>query len=316
MKRFFIHLFLFVLIFGLLYPLLLFVWSGCFKDQDMKPNLFFAPASYGHIYTRLKEADTTSRVDLLFLGSSHAYRGFNTAWFRSKGYACMNLGSSSQSHLQTAQLLHRYLPKWKPRCVVYEVYHPVFGLDGSESAIDLHSNSAPDLAGLAEAMLTCNVLAWNTYFFSLPYFGLNYDDTINEPRRMLDDMYLDGGYVEKEYHTFRKAKHRDTIVEMRWMQKQAFYYNLGTIRNAGIPLLLIQAPVTRALYRSYLNTDEIDNWLSEQGHYLNFNKMLNLDDSLHFYDPHHLNSLGVQVFNEALLGEIESAYEGGKVHRN
>lgn len=309
MKRLISRLVFFILIFGLLYPLFLFIWAKCFSDQDMKPNLFFKPASYGHTFTRLQEADTTKNVDILFLGSSHAYRGFNTVWFNALGYRVLNLGSSSQSHLQTAQLLNRYLSKCKPQCIVYEVYYPVFSVDGSESAVDLHSNTAPDLAGLAEVFLTGNLLACNTYFFSWPYTAWNYNDTITEKRRVSEDTYFKGGYVEKDFRTFKYIKHRDTIIELCNVQKAVFCLNLRRIRAAGIPVLLVQAPVTKALYQSYLNADEVDKWLALQGEYINFNTNSGLDDSLCFYDPHHLNSDGVKVFNERLLQEIRARYK-------
>ena len=35
--------------------------------------------------------------------------------------------------------------------------------------------------------------------------------------------------------------------------------------------------------------------------YYNFNTLIKLDDSLHFYDPHHLNQLGVETFNAELI---------------
>jgi len=35
--------------------------------------------------------------------------------------------------------------------------------------------------------------------------------------------------------------------------------------------------------------------------YYNFNELITLSDSVHFYDSHHLNQSGVDVFNNALL---------------
>ena len=35
--------------------------------------------------------------------------------------------------------------------------------------------------------------------------------------------------------------------------------------------------------------------------YYNFNKIVTLNDSLHFYDSHHLNQNGVEIFNKRLI---------------
>jgi hypothetical protein len=35
-----------------------------------------------------------------------------------------------------------------------------------------------------------------------------------------------------------------------------------------------------------------------------FNTIINLDDTLHFYDSNHLNQKGVEVFNHSLISEL------------
>ena len=41
--------------------------------------------------------------------------------------------------------------------------------------------------------------------------------------------------------------------------------------------------------------------MQSYGTYYNFNEMISLDDSLHFYDSHHLNQNGVNIFNAKLI---------------
>ena len=41
--------------------------------------------------------------------------------------------------------------------------------------------------------------------------------------------------------------------------------------------------------------------MQDYSRYYNFNNLISLDDSLHFYDPHHLNQLGVETFNTNLI---------------
>jgi hypothetical protein len=74
----------------------------------------------------------------------------------------------------------------------------------------------------------------------------------------------------------------------------------------GIELILIQAPVTKATYKAYTNNQFFDEEMKKYGPYLNFNERINLNDSLDFFDGHHLNQNGVVKFNKALMEELFS----------
>ncbi len=66
----------------ILYVLLIYIGEE-FLSRKFKPNINY---KINHNYLRLKEVKNTSDVDLLFLGSSHAYRGFDTRLFKEAGY--------------------------------------------------------------------------------------------------------------------------------------------------------------------------------------------------------------------------------------
>ena len=87
--------------------------------------------------TRLNEVKNIKNIDILFLGSSHTYRGFDTRVFKKNGYNSFNLGSSSQSPIQTLTLTKRYLNQLNPKLIVYEVYPTTFTIDGIESSLDI-----------------------------------------------------------------------------------------------------------------------------------------------------------------------------------
>ena len=52
------------------------------------------------MYLRKIDADTTINIDVLVLGSSHAYRGFDPRIFKKAGIKLFNFGSSGQTLLQ------------------------------------------------------------------------------------------------------------------------------------------------------------------------------------------------------------------------
>ena len=108
--------------------------------NSLHPNLRYHPGSGGFLFSRLKEVKTQNNIDLLILGSSHAYRGFDTRIFNNEGINAFNLGSSAQTPVQTNYLLKTYLKQLKPKVVLYEVYPETFTFDGVEAEMDLISN--------------------------------------------------------------------------------------------------------------------------------------------------------------------------------
>ena len=77
------------------------------------------------------------------------------------------------------------------------------------------------------------------------------------------------------------------------------------LEKRNINFVLVFVPVTAALYNSFENVDSFDStMISTTRQYYNFNKSPFLDDSLHFYDAHHLNQLGVDSINRKLSNLI------------
>ena len=143
MRKFIKKISLFILFSSLFYLIVLFVWASYLPDA-FKPNINYRIGSYGHSFSRLKEVEQAKDVDIVFVGSSHAYRGFDPRIFKKEGFSCFNLGSGSQTPFQTKLLLDRYLDQLNPHVLVYEVYPATFTLDGVESAVDLLSNGKID----------------------------------------------------------------------------------------------------------------------------------------------------------------------------
>src|SRR5690606_10648065 len=131
---------IFVLIF---YVVILSFWSWKMPDF-MAKNVRNCIGCYGHLNTRVKEIPNYKNVDILILGSSHAYRGFDTRIFKRNGIKAFNLGSSSQSPIQSHVLLSQYLDDLNPKLIVLEVYVGTLEIDGVESSLDLAANNKMD----------------------------------------------------------------------------------------------------------------------------------------------------------------------------
>ncbi|GAA5026444.1 hypothetical protein GCM10011506_12030 [Marivirga lumbricoides] len=312
MYKFLIKLLILLFFFVPIY--IIFIGSVHLSSLDsLKANIKFKKGGNGHLFTRLKEADTIKNIDILVLGSSHAYRGIDPRVFERAGYKLFNLGSSSQSHIQTEFLVKEYLERLNPKIVLYEVYPNVFQNDGFESFIDLASNYRNPLGLWRMALKINSIPVYNTWIASLFDYAFNNSINFNEAIIKKDDIYISGGYVEKKKqmnNSIEELNSRKT--EINNLQIESFESTIEFLNKKRIPTLLIQAPITSENYEHLHNRREFDNFFENYvkgdkvENYINYNNQkLPLDNSLHFYDSHHLNQDGVEVFNEFLLKSVK-----------
>jgi hypothetical protein len=301
--KFIKSLFIFGIVAILGYVVLVCIW-GEFLPEQWRKNLNYKTGSGGNVYSRLEEAKTYGNTDVVFLGSSHTYRGFDPRIFEKHGYRAFNLGSSSQTPVQTLVLVNRYIDQLDPEVIIYEVYPGSFTGDGVESALDLIANDKNDLESIKMALKTKHIKVFNTliYGFFRDLTGLNkgFKDTVNAG----NDRYISGGFVESDVKYYKNAAQPEKLLEFKDMQFKSFEKVCNEIKSRGIRLVLVEAPVGKEFYKAYKNKDVFDKKMESLGDYYNFNEIMEVDDSLHFYDAHHLNQIGVELFNEKLIDLI------------
>ena len=300
MKKFITSILSFIPLALVVYIVLVCVWGSNFPTRH-RPNLIYSPGSWGHIFSRMKEVKTYKDVDILFLGSSHAYRGFDVRKFDSLGLKTFNLGTSAQTPIQTKALLKRYLKQLNPDTIIYEMSPILLSYEPVESTLSLISNDKNDLHTLEMVLDINHVKTYNTAIYATyrDFRGLN--DDFKENKSRADDLYIPGGYVQKRMKRYKYRKHKDKKLEPKSIQLRAFRSIVEMIRNQDIELILVQTPTTKSLYESHIGNDEFDEKMGDISTYYNFNELLQLDDSIHFYDTHHLNQDGVDIFNAALI---------------
>lgn len=285
------------------YVLLLIVW-GEFMPRPLKKNLFNNIGGYGHTFSRLKEIKKLTNVDILFLGSSHTYRTFDNRIFEIEGLKIFNLGTNAQTAIQTEVLLERHLKRLNPKIVIYEVYPGNLTSDGIESAINILNNDKIDFEALKMTLSYNHIKTYNALIFSIYSDLINKKIKYKEPNKKYGDTYISGGYVEKELKLFAYKKHKKRAWILEEKQIKSFEKNIELIKATGAKLILVQAPITKNLYNAYSNNDYYDSLISTYGDYYNFNKIITIDDSLHFYDHHHLNKKGVELFNKKFIDDL------------
>lgn len=311
--KLFWKIFKFALPVPFIWALLVFLYGSLIPAAYQK-NLRYASAG-GFAHSRFSEADTTRNIDLLVLGSSHAYRGFDPRIFAKHGIKMFNMGTSAQRTIQTKYLVEEYLDKLRPRMVLFEVSSMNFTGDGLESALDIcYSVREPDLDLLEMVFEVNQVKAYNTFLFAVLNSFLGKEP--KKEQRMKGDKYISGGYVESNLVIADAASLHEPLparqIDIRnTRHAEAFEEILALLEERKVPVILVQAPTSEAHRSSIGNEGEIDAYFASFPGvpYYNFNKYVSLDDSC-FFDIHHLNQRGVSEFNNALIRKLHSPLLG------
>ena len=297
MKSFVKHSIAFLGFSSLIYLILIFVW-GSVMPIWLNSNLIFKQRG-GHLHSRLSEVNKYQNVDILFLGSSHAYRGFDTRIFKESGIHSFNLGSSSQAPVQSLLLLKKYIDNLQPKKIIFEVCPQSLSSDGIESALDIISNDKIDFQTIKMAIDLNHIKVYNTLIYSSIRQLLKLDKDFVEAQNIGKDTYISGGYVQRDDVQFEYQSPLEKNIKPEQMAD--FKELVSWVKSQDIELILVQAPVTTSEYDSYVDNTGFDKLMQDYSSYYNFNTLIILDDSLHFYDPHHLNQLGVETFNAELI---------------
>lgn len=274
--------------------------------SPVKKNLRYRLKPDGHTFSRLKELRETGGVDLIFLGSSHTYRGFDNRIFEKEGLTTFNLGSNSQTPIQTEYFLNSYLDSLNPKVVVFEVCPFVFNLDGVESSMEIIANDALNDHTLNLVLKQNHLKVYNALIFTIyrRYFYNDLEDT-KENIKNNNDTYVSGGFVDIKLFYYKK----EDFESQQWLpnikQMKSFARIVDMLEEKNIELVLVQAPVTSDLYNSYENNLEFDQEMKKHATYYNFNESLKLTDSIHFFDFHHLNRNGIELFNHEILDMLK-----------
>lgn len=309
MKQFILRFVGFIGFAFIAYVALLAFWGNGLQGKYHK-NLRYKQGLTGFMNTRLKEADTTKNIDVLFLGSSHTYRGFDGRIFKDAGLRTFNLGSSNQTPLQTELLLQQYLGRFEPKLVIYEVFPDNFEMDGVESAVDVISNTQHYVYAAWYALAVNHVMVYNTCVYGALRKLFYNDLQFKEDSCVGLDTYVSGGFVERKIEGPRQMETPPTQTlnwKMRAKQLDAFDRSLNYLKERGVQVLLVQAPVAKDFYGIYANYPYTDSLFATKGNYLNFNYIdsLNYSDAEDFYDAHHLSATGVKKFNKSLLDYLK-----------
>lgn len=305
-KKFIYRILFFSVVSAFLYVLFLLVF-GEFVNGVFLKNLNYKLKASGFTDLRVKDVENYKDVDILFIGSSHVYRGFDTRVVDEYGYKSFNLGTSSQSHIQSYILLKRYIEILNPKMIVYDVYPTIFNTDGVESSLDLLLNDSIDIEMFNTVIKQNNLKLYNTliYSFIKQFFNSKITFTNKEEENSL---YISGGFVESNKFFNNNNNKANNINKKEWQPKEIqidyFEKSIDLINSKNVELILVQIPVNKSISNKYSNKKEYENYFINKAIYYNFNNLIEMDDRNDFYDIRHLNTKGADKFTHFFMKEI------------
>lgn len=272
--------------------------------SPLRMNLKSREGTDDNALMKIRDIENVKNLDVLFIGSSHAYRSFDPRIWKKRGYKSFNLGTSSQTHIHTGLLLNEYIDSLNPRVVVYEVYPDMFANRGVEAnSIFLSYNICYDQ--MAQTVLQAKSLkSFNEYIFATYRRIKNSNEIIPIQVDTTFQRYVSHGFVERKNNDFHDIVPftKGALLEN---QVSAFRENINFLMDNEIRIVLVRAPVTSVEVNRFPDLEGFNDIMDDYDYYFDYSNMIELEDSFHFYDYHHLNQKGVELFNPIFIDTLE-----------
>lgn len=293
---------------------------------------------------RWKEFYNQKNIDIVFLGSSHAYRSFDPENFDMK-LKCntFNLGSSNQSAIESYFALKETLRCYKPKLIVLENYWVLYekyeSFNAATCIYDYLKNSPVKFDMLINAFTPDQYL--KAIFLSVRYHN-NYKDIqiikenvankivdkdqLTTKKSKTEEVYKAKGYVaNKNVATFKQLNEENFFKNNapgEWDEKRFLYLNkiIKLCKEKNVPLVLITAPLPPTTMKIVKNYDIIHKKFNDIANqynidYIDYN-LINRDleflSDKDFKDDHHLNVEGANIMNQHLVNILRDVLQKKK----
>jgi hypothetical protein len=292
-----------------MYLTLLFVFS---KIRIGESNLLLHTNDFYHLkggetYKKFNDFDHQKQYDIIFLGSSRAYRGYDPALFEKQNLTCWNLGTSAQILRNTRIVMNHYVHSTNCKMVIIDIFPAALNTPGLESSSDLITNLSLDAAAREVALnmkdsrminLWLNRWMSNSVSVTLPpedYKGAGFSTRFDSMPE--ETLAYDAENNQKELQISD-----DQLQELKLIAQLA--------KDKKVPLLFVISPTSTKfstkIYQSFLayirpilNENNVPLW--------DYAKNLEVNTPEHFYDDSHMNYYGVQVFNQRLIEDLKKS---------
>ncbi len=249
---------------------------------------------------RYEEVSRSEKVDLVILGSSHAYRGYDTRIFESSGSKSLNLGSSSQTPILTEAIYRNYIDKLSPDIIILDIYPVLFTRNPEEGQLNILPLMYKNSHFIKSSFKSFDIRVFN----SLIYFQVFGNRNAVKYKKSENEEYIPGGYISTKRVSTESKKYLPASLKIEEKNIEALKNIVADAERRGIQVFLFQSPLPEARYKSYTNNKEIDRIMQSIGTYYNYNDVGFLSNDC-FFDDSHINQKGVDIYNKWVLDKIK-----------
>lgn len=251
---------------------------------------------------RFADFDPKQRWDVIIIGSSHAYQGYDPAPFLSIGVQSYDLGSLAQTPLNTYHIIKQYLDSSNCRLLIFDVYEGAFQGSGLESTADLSLNMSATDAVLGMAWDLQDLRALNLITLRLTMPKLKQEHGTLPKQRF--------GFISSPDSAKVPLVHAKVALPQPLEQQFArFEACLRLCRERGIRVVVsshyARVGTDTLLHERFAR--RIESTLAGSGiPYLDYSFAPGISDLDNFADHSHLNAAGARIFTGHLVDSLEA----------
>jgi len=256
----------------------------------------------GQEYRICKDWKGSSDNDLLVIGSSHAYRGYDPRIFQRNGIDMYSAGSGFQNTLASFVLLENiFIPK-KNDIVIIDLFDQTFEGDGVGSYARLIQNVTSYTAATELARRQPDIRTFNSLMCRI-FSDQSRIEVPDEPG------YLYNGYCPKNDTAVISSSEIRKIPSFNMSFVKYLKETIRLIKSQNAHPIAVSHPQPKTLTNETFHKEFLElvmPVLQEEGIlYLDYNSNHNLNNSEHFADSNHLNQAGVELFNSKLISDMK-----------
>lgn len=251
----------------------------------------------GQEWKMFKDLEKNTTNQIVVLGSSHAYRGYDPSIFSEAGIDLFNMGSSSQHPLATWVLLKNFVDSSAASLVIFEVFDKTFELEGMDCTTRL-------IQGLPNASAAVDLLIAEPDIRTMNAISSRFLSDVVHPE------YETPGYTRDGYCSLSDTmEFTDFSIDTNFTANlEMFTYFdrcLDLVEQRNIPYIIVSHPQPAVsglgqYHRQFrIQLDEI--LLRHHATYLDWSDQKWLLTPDHFADENHLNQAGVTIFNQRFI---------------
>lgn len=265
----------------------------------------YYPSKGGHTFQALSEYNPNKNYDLIFIGSSHAYRSFDPRIFDKYNISSFNLGTSGQSIESSYLILKNIIDKKNVKTILLEINRQELSgsSEANESSFDITLNAPTYKIGFdyLKTLFDWRFVNLLHYKYFTSWHTVVYKDTT----------YLERGF----------SLNQDTAKEVSFSFNEAKPVSknkLNVLENIislaqenNIQIILTSQPMPKNYSKSQHSelVKFLDPLLQKYSvNYYDYTFDIHFKTNEHFYDYGHLNQAGVEIYDSLLLNNKNFIY--------